>query len=121
MFWLQISSPASAINWQAVRKVATSELVCGTSLALAEIGVLSPENVNVYPDVESIRIIWGEEMVLGVMVGILKMYEEAVKKQGPKDVATLMKKWVIETSCCPMKWHGRGAESSVLLAGAPSE
>ena len=116
---MSFSTAATSLNWEAVRTVSKSQIVADASLASAEIGVVVADtSLNTYPDEEEIRIIWGEEMALGIMVGVLRQYEDAVKSSlGPKELSTQMKTWVRQVSCCPMKWHAARSESGALLAG----
>ena len=66
--WLKLRRAVHSINWQAVEKVSTSEIVGNQSLASAEIYVTIcdlSKNSNGYPDTDEhpdIKVIFGEEV-----------------------------------------------------------
>ena len=79
MLCLQISSPKSGINWQIAKTVSQGELVASGSWASAEVGVVVPKDASVYQDSEELRGTWGEEMVLGLMVGSFNFRRRPLK------------------------------------------
>ncbi|CAE7467623.1 unnamed protein product [Symbiodinium sp. CCMP2592] len=90
-----------------------------------EVAVMVPPDMMSYPGKAEVRVIYGEDMVLGCMVAFLTEYEKMFReKPGSKDSFWLMpvqdltervKEWIVAFTSMPLKWYVCPSESAVML------
>ena len=94
-----------------------SEAVSVDGITSVEVGVMTPDGSS-FPDEEELRIVWGEECILGLFVAVLRSHEELLQQGDAAKLSKTMKSWAVQLSSCPMKWHAKGPESTVMLNGS---